>query len=145
MTSVFDWFSFPNSFSVVCPECGNEALGKDIRKDIPVINGTAFMKFTPGKTRGHFKCDISCLSCGFTGVKMIQWPEDAFWKFNIRGRLLWAWSKEHSAEMLDYLRSSDREVFRYKYFVALLHIPEHFKLAKNRPIVIKKVEGALKI
>jgi len=143
MTYVYDWFGFPNEFSVICPKCRKESVGKDIPKELNCSAGKSSFSFTENVENGTFECNISCINCGYKGIKNLSWPEDAFWKFDVKGKILWAWSKEHSQEILEYLNSSKRDEFQYKNTAALLHIPKHFKLAKNRSLAVKKIRNEL--
>jgi hypothetical protein len=56
----------------------------------------------------------------------------------VKGKILWAWSLEHTKVLLDYIQSSERDEKTYLgYLAALLHLPTHFKLAKNREAAVK--------
>ena len=97
-------------------------------------------KYKPDGLPGPFKCKLSCISCGFNSIQLINWPEDAYWKCDVKGKILWAWSLEHREVLLDYIQSSERNKKAYHgYLAALLHLPTHFKLAKNQEAVIKSL------
>lgn len=44
---------------------------------------------------------------------------------------MWAWSIKHSKKFLDYIESTNRNSSLH-YRNLTLHLPKHFKLAKNR-------------
>ncbi len=131
MTTCYQWFSFPSEFSVHCPKCKSEAR----------CCKTAWFRKTEdwGTTdfiisgQDAFEGHVSCLKCSFTGRIAIHWPQDAYWKCEVKGKILWAWSLEHAKVLLSYIQSSDRDEKSYPgYLASLLHLPTHFKLASNR-------------
>ncbi len=146
MTWIYDWFSFPKEFSVICPNCKSECRGKD-KPHTGKLYGDKGPKVitsvTYGSANALFVCSLSCLECGFQNDKLIYWPEDAYWKFNVKGEVLWAWSEEHAKEIFNFLKSKERKPFKFKFTAALLHIPTHFKLSKNRDGALKAIEKKL--
>ena len=71
---------------------------------------------------------------------MIHWHHDAYWKCEVKGEVLWAWSLEHATVLLDYIQSKERDEKAYtEYLAALWHLPTHFKLAKNREAAVKSL------
>lgn len=132
MTHCYQWFSFPAEFSVECPKCKENArcTNAPIVKTRQVGGGTVCEAI--GEP-GVFEGEISCLNCGFSGNATIHWPENAFWKCEVKGKTLWAWSLEHAQVLLEFIQSTTRDVHAHPaYASSLLHLPSHFKLAKNR-------------
>jgi len=68
---------------------------------------------------------------------LISWPEDAFWKFSIHKKILWAWSVAHANAIANYIDSKNRDEFQSEFSASLFHIPEYFKLAKRREYIVK--------
>ena len=143
MTHIYEWFHFPKVFSVICPNCDKESNCSEVCMTTN-YNGIK-MKINSGKfseKNGEFVAKLNCTHCGFNKEHQIIWPKDAYWKFNIKGEVLWAWSIDHSKGILEYIISKDREQSS-KYGSSFYHIPKHFKLAKNRDAVVKKIRKAI--
>ncbi len=141
MTHVYEWFSFPNRFSVRCPTCDKEAtciLNSATPWNIGIEDSTWLDRDT-----GRFRIYVSCTECGLHGLQTLAWPEDAYWRFEVKGSVLWAWSLQHAGAILEYLESKDRKRYPKGYLAAMLHLPEHFKLAKNRAAVTKAIRKRL--
>ncbi len=144
MTTVYQWFSFPEEFQVICPSCGDACRGMDVEQKHKSTNGSVSKvrhSRTEEGSNGSFLCDLSCIQCGYNKQQVISWPEQAYWKFNVKGELLWAWSLEHAQVLLNYFSSGERQEFGTGYASSLLHIPKHFKLAKNRNDVVKAISN----
>ncbi len=130
MTYIYEWFGWPDIVDVICPQCGKKtafAGSKQVVKK-QYNQGQPVTRLFTDKRTGY----VSCLSCGLTKVKTIQWPQDAYYKINVRGNVLWAWNEEHAKDIRDYLNSTSRVRRNFTYVASLYHIPEIFKLAKNR-------------
>ena len=139
MTVIYDWFSFPRQFSVKCPRCDKECRGSEVPN---IKNGT---RYKPEGIPEKFECRISCTNCGYQNETAISWPSEAYWTFEIKGKILWAWSVEHAKVILEYIRSGNRQEFQFQsgYAASLYHLPEYFKLAKNREATIKAIENGI--
>ena len=103
------------------------------------------IRYKPEIVSGAFKCKVSCLKCGYqSNSTYIKWPEDAYWAFDVKGKVLWAWSIEHALAMRDYLASTDRREEEFGvYRAALMHLPKHFKLSKNRAVAVKSINNVV--
>jgi len=151
MTHIYYYFNFPSEFSVECPHCKSECKGNDvssIRKRWGDKGPKYLSPISLGEDKGAFVCRISCLKCGFQNDRLISWPENAYWKFNVKGKVLWAWSKDHAETIAAFLNSTQRKPFNhagsgFNHITSLYHIPTHFKLAKNRAIAVKQIERKL--
>ena len=84
---------------------------------------------------------VQCSHCHTNMKHRLNWPNDAFWKWDIRGEILWAWDRDHAKEILDYVKKAVRPS-RYSY--TLRYIPSHFLSAKVRGLVVQKMEKNLK-
>ena len=145
MTYLYQWFSFPKEYSVKCPNCGKESTAKDISYLTQNWRGKRSVpSYQLSKEEGKFDVKISCLNCGFHKSQSINWPNDAYWKCTIKGQVLWCWSRDHVNDVLEYLTSNQRNAFKYKNTISLLHIPKHFKQAKNRSAAIKSLNVLLR-
>jgi len=142
MTYIYEWFSFPKVFSVICPKCNEESNCSEI----PITknsNGNK-MIFNSGKLSKDFKAVLSCPKCGNNSEEIVNWERDAYWKFDIKGRILWAWNLEHVVAILEFIKSKNRKQINKELPFSFLHIPEFFKLAKNRETVVRKITRGIK-
>lgn len=83
---------------------------------------------------------VQCQSCHSNRKHKLDWPNDAFWQWQIRGELLWAWDKDHAKTILSFVRKTDRPS-RYHY--RLKYLPSHFLSSKVRNLVVQKMEQSL--
>ncbi len=144
MTTCYQWFRFPQEFSVACPKCGRESRCNNAPITKPKqVGGT--IRYIAIAEPGVFEGDVSCLDCGFIRRVTIYWPCDAYWKCDVKGKTLWAWSLDHTKVLLDYVKSPQRDEKAYPgYLAALWHLPTHFKLAKNREAAVKSLSKLIK-
>ena len=142
MTTCYQYFGFPEEFSVVCPKCDRESHCSNP----PIATVNEFGNIIVHRNRIDFKRDVSCLNCGFAGKVTINWPRDAYWKCEVKGKTLWTWSLEHTKVLLDYIQSPQRNEKAYPgQLAALWHLPTHFKLAKNREVAIKSLRKLIMV
>lgn len=88
---------------------------------------------------------IYCPACGLLRRHCLDWPKEAFYQVDIRGRTLWAFNRAYAQELQDYIQSKDRDRRRYKSRLALDVIPKHFMTAKVRNEAAKKLGKLLGI
>ena len=91
----------------------------------------------PLMQRGVIECGAGCEPV----VHVLTWPEDAWWQWSIRGRMLWAWDREHAGQILDYVRATDRPP--RSTYGPLGSLPSHFLSAKVREAVVKAISRTL--
>lgn len=91
----------------------------------------------PLRTKGL----VRCTHCHANQMHRLNWPSDAYWQWEIRGQLLWAWDKEHAQQILDFIRQTARPARRS---TRLKHIPAHFLSAKVRDLVVRKIERSIR-
>ena len=140
MTYLYEYFRFPETYSVVCPVCGKECTGRDVSYEIKDWRGRRVVpSHQINKGLGRFDSRLSCLHCGLNKKYTINWPADAYWQCDVKGKVIWFWSMEHVSVVKEYLKSNQRDAFKYKFSIPILHIPKHFKLAKNRDSAIKAI------
>lgn len=80
---------------------------------------------------------VQCSNCHSNRKHKLDWPSDAYWQWEIRGELLWAWDKEHAQIILHFVKETARPS-RHSY--SLKYIPSHFLSAKVRDLVVQKME-----
>ncbi|KAF7786189.1 hypothetical protein PRUB_a0670 [Pseudoalteromonas rubra] len=83
-----------------------------------------------------------CSHCYSNRKHKLNWPSDAYWQWEVRGELLWAWDKEHAQVILNFVKETSRPS-RHSY--SLKYIPSHFLSAKARDLVVKKMERSINV
>ncbi len=86
---------------------------------------------------------IVCRSCGLRRKHGLSWPDEAYFQIEHKRQILWAFDRESAVELLDFIRSKDRERSKYKYRTFLLKIPPQFLDKKVRDIVTKRLSARL--
>ena len=123
MTHIYQRFSFPKIFSVICPKCNKES--SCLETQITQINANGIKTtYNSGKlneNKGGFQVKLNCIHCGYNKEKNVQCPKEAYWKFNIKGEVLWAWSLEHTKAILKYILSKEIETIYIGCFVFKLN------------------------
>ncbi len=90
----------------------------------------------PLLTNGLTQCSL----CHSNKKHKLNWPTDAFWQWEIRGEILWAWDKKHAHIILSFIRETIRPPRRA---YSIKYIPSHFLTAKVRDLVVQKMEHSL--
>ncbi len=96
--------------------------------------------------RSNHQLDIgsfSCSSCKSQKFHYLNWPEDAHFQIEYKGKILWAYNRESCRELQSFIASNDRKENKYNWASFLLHIPSIFKSKKARELVSKKLTKAL--
>jgi len=135
---IYDWYGWPNAVTIHCPECGSKASLKNPKQHIEMVGPSTRplkRKYTDFAD-GH----ISCLNCGLIKEIRIEWPVDAYYQGDVKGKLLWAWNKEHAIAIRNFIDSMERVYLGVRYSSALYHLPEHFEPAKNKGACLKALE-----
>lgn len=132
MTYLYDWYRFPDTVSICCVRCGREAMFSEHRTG----NSPPPRSPIPGRS--------TCLSCGYSGSHVVSWPENAYYKTDVRGHVLWAWSADAVEALIRYLAAKHRREKDYQgYFSFLLHLPTEFKKAEVREEAVQKLRHLL--
>lgn len=84
---------------------------------------------------------IQCGHCHFNRKHKLDWPADAYWSWEVRGELLWAWDERHAFIILEFVKQTTSRPSRHS--PRLRHIPAHFFSAKVRDLVVQKMERSL--
>jgi len=117
----------------------------------PDSTTTAVRRCSPGYgapeqySRGtNTRTDIYGLGATFYSLLTGFVPDDAFYRWIIRGVTCWAWSRDHADILLQFLRSADRDPLRYPHYRrSLQRLPRTVLLAKNRDVVVKAITRSL--
>lgn len=83
---------------------------------------------------------VQCSGCHSNRKHKLNWPCDAYWQWEIRSELLWAWDKRHAQIILNFVRETSRPS-RHSY--SLKYIPSYFLSAKVRDLVVQKMEHSV--
>ncbi|MTI10918.1 hypothetical protein [Curvivirga aplysinae] len=87
---------------------------------------------------------VSCSNCCTRRRHFLNWPADAFYSIQVKDKILWAYNRDSTIELRDYIASHDRDIYAYNWTFFLLHIPTSFKKRNIRDTVIKKLNKILK-
>ncbi len=120
---------FPSHFPWQAPSCSSQYLSLGYDKS------------------GYALRSNGLLLCSFFHVQQMQqkhtlkWPGDAYWQWEIRGKLLWAWDRNHAEAILAYVKKTTRSS---RYYAPLIkRLPTHFLTAKVRHLVVKKITAQI--
>lgn len=138
MTTIYEWYGWPKKVAVNCSRC--ECIAdlnnpKQVTKMVGPSTRPLKKEYTDFFT-GH----ISCLNCGLSKEETMQWPIDAYYSGDVKGQILWAWNKAHAEAIREFVLSTSRNYKQYNYSASLYHLPEHFKLSKNRDACLKTLD-----
>lgn len=88
---------------------------------------------------------VRCPRCHLAARHRLRWPDDAFFRWNVRGTPLWAWHAEHARVLHDYLAARARDPFRYPYPYpkSLQRLPRDVLAARSRERVARQIAGTL--
>lgn len=98
----------------------------------------------PGDGQGYallHRGVVECRVCSKPFAHTLSWPDDAWWQWSVRGRLLWAWDRQHAREILEFVRAVDRPPRSTSGPIGSL--PSHFLSAKVRDTVVKAIERTM--
>lgn len=94
---------------------------------------------------GNDEGTIFCIGCGLRRKHTLSWPQDAYFQITYKGKVLWSYDRRHTAELLDYIASKDRERADYKYRAFLLTVPSYFQTKAARHEIVKRLSAKLSI
>jgi hypothetical protein len=87
---------------------------------------------------------VRCENCHAVYVHDMDWPGDAYYQWNVRGIIFWAWSTEHARVLLQFLSGTDRDASKLGcYRRSLERLPQAVISAKNRDLVVRHLRRAL--
>ena len=164
---------FPSLVDVRCPRCGGRALfdthlfdfyperkGKPPASDRPVHRWNdchvierypMLVPWTPPPPRGAAerynpkRGVIKCTSCHLVVAHQVNWPDDAYYRWDVRGITLWAWSEEHARALLGFIESAERDPMAWPgpYRLSLRNLPRQVVLAKSCSTLAKLIRRTL--
>lgn len=157
----------PGPLNVRCPRCGGKAE-YDLPFDLyPVARGQPpdeerslhrwggwlvaerypSVKPWDGSVDGISESDgvVKCSICHFVGEHRLRWPQDAYYRWAIRGNVLWAFNLEHARVLAEFLGGKERDVTRFpQYARHLMKLPGEVISAKVRDEVVKEINATLR-
>lgn len=80
-----------------------------------------------------------CAVCVGRAKHRLDWPTDAFYRFELREGLLWAWTFDHASALADFIESKERDPGQHGYFLFLRHIPKEFLDRRCRDRVVREI------
>ena len=95
------------------------------------------------RTHGHDIGTLTCTSCSERKKHQLQWPQQAYFQIDYRNHVLWAFNEESLCDLIDFIRSDDRDTTKYRWSAFLRHVPSQFLGRKARESVVKKLEKLL--
>ena len=100
---------------------------------------------------------IRCIRCAYQKKHTLRWPEDAYFQVEYKGKHLWAYDRETTMKLLNYVESKERRKGINGYIPTKTHkipirgidsflhkIPSHFLTKSAREKVAKKLRLKLK-
>ena len=122
--------SSPNEVQEVavrCPNCNGKAA---------IFVAYSFMET---------KSLICCTQCAYRKQHAIKWPADAYYKVEVNGAILWAWSRNHLVAIRDYIASEERSQHKYRQFSywSIRKIPAKFTNVKRRATIVRAIDRLL--
>jgi hypothetical protein len=85
--------------------------------------------------------EVSCPKCVSRYSHTLNWPSDAFYRVEHRGKVLWAWNREYLVMVREFVASPARNT-EGSYYLRR-KIPKFFLLAKNRERIVGKINAVL--
>ena len=92
---------------------------------------------------------IKCTKCHLVATHEVVWPSDAYFSWNIRGELLWAWSADHARAILAFVSGGGPDgpdLTKYPSWIRrwTQRLPKKVITKQARDLVIKEISTALK-
>lgn len=98
-----------------------------------------------GTWRHSRRGSVHCGACGFRTRHRLCWPDDAVYTCEVRGKTLWAWTRDHAVTLRNFIASPHRDRRQFRHSLFLMHVPSHFLKAKHRAEALKKLERLLAV
>ncbi|MDP9143494.1 MAG: hypothetical protein M3N43_02155 [Actinomycetota bacterium] len=96
---------------------------------------------------GYRKSDegiLACSNCVSRRRHLLDWPSDAYYRFELRQGLLWAWNRDQVDALLEFIISSNRNARAHGgHFLFLHHIPGEFLQAQARSEIVHRLRRRL--
>lgn len=137
------WIFYPGDESPTASGAVVEWSGKLVQERFPGqvawndLHNSAFRSVTRSKTIGVAVCS----ACGLVRRHLLDWPNDAFFKCDIRGKTLWAWNRSQLVSILEILEGKHRNQERPE--LRCSKISKHFLISKHRDLTIESIKKLL--
>ena len=93
----------------------------------------------------HERGVVRCPECHVVAPHRLDWPKDAYFRWEIRGVTLWATDAEHARVLLHYVESARRDPYKYDtYAKSLERLPAPAIAARNRALVARRIRESLR-
>ena len=140
----YDYYSRPQNIVCCCPKCGEKVDFSSSRDDgFPKI-GEGVYQVVRLKVPNLLFGKGLCRKCGLS-IKEVLWPEDSYYKIEVKGGLAWAWNFNYLIILRDRIsgkRYPDRHYINIDssalYYLA--RIPKFVVIKTNREKLIKQIE-----
>ncbi|PRC90797.1 hypothetical protein [Solimicrobium silvestre] len=141
----YEFYSWPEDINVKCPNCGSPILFNAVVPDQYVKDEkSGGYLLVPQSVATKIRGRGACTKCS-RQFDRISWPEDAHFKFESGGGIVWAWNKE----FLQVLRArviGDRVTERqlcmknglFHYF--LTRLPKYIVVKRHRAGILRKLD-----
>ncbi|MDB2437852.1 hypothetical protein N9W89_04000 [Hellea sp.] len=91
---------------------------------------------------------IACNHCTLRRRINIDWPKQAYFTVEYKGKVLWAYNREMALAILEYLKNSSRKKLSQSArnqtsYAWLSNLPTVFQTKKATPTVVRKLEKLL--
>lgn len=87
---------------------------------------------------------LVCEACGHRAKHELDWPADAYYKIEHRGRTLWAFDRSSTVALRDFVASKRRDIAKAGWGAFLLRIPAWFLARSARETVVKRLDRLLR-
>lgn len=95
------------------------------------------------RTYGLGEGTVVCTQCGLRRKHKLNWPDEAYYKINVKQHSLWAFNRQSAIDLRDYIQSEDRDRSVYKSRHFLLKVPSHFQAKNLRDLIVKRFTAKL--
>ncbi|MFT5358568.1 MAG: hypothetical protein ACI9KE_005807 [Polyangiales bacterium] len=87
---------------------------------------------------------VSCIICVGRRKHVLDWPSDAYYRFDLPQGSLWAWSREGAEALIEFIASTKRDCGAHgPHYLFLRHIPSAFLGAKDRQAIVSRLRREL--
>lgn len=113
----------------------------DVIEDFPPGHSADDFRHSPHFLRSVTGRDgtLVCTSCHARRKHRLNWPCDAWFQIEYRGRVLWAFDRDMAVRLLAHIEGK----LRARPGWQLLKVPSHFRTAKARSEVAKRLRSRL--
>jgi hypothetical protein len=140
---------------IICPKCQRQAVfsgaildwGKIISSPCRDPRRTHLEQISP-YNRIYFSWQRSIpgwvhCTCSVPFRHDLDWPEEAWFKVKVHGRILWALNRADALHILSFVCSTNRKGEAVSRYHVIRKLPRYFQLASHRRIICRKFEALL--